>query len=297
MTLELLIQILCEAGTKWNLVNYSASGPSIYALNPEEIDAYPLFFISPTESVSVGKNTTDFGFTIYYCDRLLEDSSNETQIYSTGVDSLTNFLRQMKGIDGIVDVEYPRIRMFTNSEKMQDRLAGAYTTVVITALNASNCPVFFGSDGVPSGGYMPYPYSGGGAQGPQGARGEQGPQGEQGIQGPQGERGADGIEGPQGSQGIEGPQGVQGTRGVDGSDGQQGPQGDRGAEGAEGPQGEQGIQGPQGEQGIQGPQGATGVVDYTNVVSSTTVNAIWTGSAAAYGQISPKDPKTLYIVQ
>lgn len=143
MTLEYLIQVLCEAGIKWNLVNYAASGPSIYALNPEEIDAYPLFFISPTESVTVKKNTTDYGFTIYFCDRLLEDSSNETQIYSTGVDSLSNFIRQIRGLNSIVDVTYPVIRLFTSSEKMQDRLAGAYTTITITALNNSNCPVYF----------------------------------------------------------------------------------------------------------------------------------------------------------
>ena len=112
-----------------------------------------------------------------------------------------------------------------------------------------------------------------GPQGPQGERGIQGPQGEQGIQGPQGERGIQGPQGEQGPQGFQGPQGIQG------------------------PQGEHGIQGPQGEQGPQGIQGPQGVVDYTNLVSSTTVNAIWTGSQGAYNQISPKDPNTLYIVQ
>ena len=95
MTLELLIQILSDFGIKRNLVNWVSAGPSIYALNPVEIKEYPLFFISPTERIEVKKNTTEYGLTIYFCDRLLEDNSNETQIYSTGAETLTNFIRQI----------------------------------------------------------------------------------------------------------------------------------------------------------------------------------------------------------
>ena len=158
MTLELLIQILSDFGLKRNLVNWVSAGPSIYSLNPVEIKKYPLLFISPTERIEVGKNTTEYGLTIYFCDRLLDGNINETQIYSTGAETLTNFLRQIVNIEGIVEVTNPSIRMFTSSEKMQDRLAGAYTTVTITVLNTSNCPTYFDSEGRAIGSYLPAGY-------------------------------------------------------------------------------------------------------------------------------------------
>lgn len=158
MTLELLIQVLCEFGLKRNLVNYASSGPSIYALNPEDIKCYPLFFISPTERINVGKNTTEYGLTIYFADRLLDDSSNETQIFSVGAETLTNFIRQISELEGIVEVGDPSIRLFTNSEKMQNRLAGAYTTVIITVLNEVGCPTYFDSEGQAIGSFLPAGY-------------------------------------------------------------------------------------------------------------------------------------------
>lgn len=158
MTLELLANILTEFALKRNLVNYASFGPSIYELNPKDIVAYPILFLSPTETINVGKNTTTYGFTFYFIDRLLEDSSNETQIFSIGADTLTNFLRQIKDFDWAVEVSDPSIRLFTNSEKMQDRCAGAYTTVNLTVLNDANCPIYFASDGTPIGNYLPAGY-------------------------------------------------------------------------------------------------------------------------------------------
>lgn len=143
MTLEYLIQVLCDLAIKHNLVNWASAGPSVYGLNPVEIKDYPLFFISPTERIEVRKNTTQYGLTIYYIDRLLEDNSNEIQIYSVAADSITNFLRQIRELDSVVEASDPSIRLFTQSEKMQDRVAGGYTTVNITVLNNNNCPVYF----------------------------------------------------------------------------------------------------------------------------------------------------------
>ena len=158
MTLELLANALTEFALRRNLVNYAAFGPSVYALNPEEVRDYPLCFLSPTERIEVGKNTTIYGLTIYFIDRLLEDNSNETQIYSIAADTLTNFLRQVKDFEWVVDISDPSIRLFTQSEKMQDRCAGGFCTVNITVLNNSNCPVYFDVDGTPIGSYVPSQY-------------------------------------------------------------------------------------------------------------------------------------------
>ena len=158
MTLELLANALTEFALRRNLVNYAAFGPSVYALNPEDIKAYPVMFLSPTERIEVGKNTTIYGLTIYFIDRLLEDNSTETQIYSIAADTLTNFLRQVKDFEWVVDISDPSIRLFTQSEKMQDRCAGGFCTVNITVLNNSNCPVYFDVDGTPIGSYVPSQY-------------------------------------------------------------------------------------------------------------------------------------------
>lgn len=145
MTLQTLLNIASELGIRENLVNFCANGPSVYALNPEEIKNYPLFFLSPTDNTVVGKTQTRYGITVYYMDRLLEDSSNETQIDSVAIETLRNFLKQLENEDGIVEISEPSIRLFTSSEKMLDRVAGAYTTVNITTLNNTNCEVYLGS--------------------------------------------------------------------------------------------------------------------------------------------------------
>lgn len=155
MTLEFLLNTLCELGIHHNLVNYAAAGGSIYALNAETIKDYPFFFISPTEDILVEKSTTTYGLTIFYCDRLLQDSSNDTQVFSNGTLSLTNFIRQIRGLDGIVSVDDFNIRPFTETERLNDRLGGAYTRVRIKTLNSYNCSIIFDETGAPMGTYVP----------------------------------------------------------------------------------------------------------------------------------------------
>ena len=74
-----------------------------------------------------------FDITFYYIDRLLEDYSNDIDIFSSAIENLQNLLNGVKTIAGVVDVEDTyTIRNFANTEKMNDRLAGAYAQVRIT---------------------------------------------------------------------------------------------------------------------------------------------------------------------
>lgn len=155
MSLELLLQSLGDLAIRYNLVNYSAAGPSIYMLNPRTIDSYPILFISPTDDIRIGKNITTYGLTLYYLERLLADSENETQIFSNAVLTLSNFLRQVKSLDGIVDVGDYSVRLFTETEKMADRVAGGYARVEISVLNTLNCSIWFDETGAPMGTYIP----------------------------------------------------------------------------------------------------------------------------------------------
>ena len=155
MTLELLLNELCNLGIRHNLVNYAAAGGSIYLLNSETIDSYPYFFFSPTDDIRIEKNFTTYGLTVFYVDRLLADNSNDTQIYSTATLAITNLLRQAKAFEGIVEIGDYNIRVFSETEKMADKVNGAYARVNITTLNSFNCAVYYDETGAPLGTYIP----------------------------------------------------------------------------------------------------------------------------------------------
>lgn len=155
MSLELLLNIICDLALKRNLVGYAAAGPSIYRLNAETIRDYPFIFVSPTNNVVTRKNFTDYTLTLFYVDRLLLDSANETHIFSIANDTLVNLLRQLKQLEGIVDISEPTVRLFTETEKMSDRCAGGYTDITITVLNDAECPVIMDETGEMIGTYIP----------------------------------------------------------------------------------------------------------------------------------------------
>ena len=140
MSIERLLDTLGTLAVKNNLINWAGYGGSVYEINTATIEDYPILFLSPTDDIRVGKYFTTYGLTIYYIDRLLGDNSNDTQIFSAGELTLANFMRQVRHLEGIVRVEDEyTIRLFTETEKMNDRCAGAYARVRITVLNDVNC--------------------------------------------------------------------------------------------------------------------------------------------------------------
>lgn len=155
MSLEFLLNELCELGIRHNLVNYTAAGGSIYQLNSETIDSYPFFFFSPTEDIRIEKNFTTYGLVVFYVDRLIGDNMNDTQVYSNGTLAIQNLMRQVKAMDGIVGVDDYSIRVFSETEKMADKVNGAYARVNITTLNSYNCSIYFDETGAPMGTYVP----------------------------------------------------------------------------------------------------------------------------------------------
>ena len=154
MGLELLLNELCELAVRCNLVNYAAAGGSIYELNAETIKDYPFIFVSPTDEVEVGQSTLTYGLTLFYCDRLLSDASNDTQIYSVALDTLKNYIAQISELSYVVNVDDYNIRIFSETHKMADYLNGAYARVRITVLESA-CPTYFDETGAPIGTYIP----------------------------------------------------------------------------------------------------------------------------------------------
>lgn len=155
MTLEFLLNELCDLGIRHNLVNYAAAGGSVYFLNSETIQDYPYFFFSPTEDIRIEKNFTTYGISVFYVDRLIGDNMNDTQVYSNGTLAIQNLMRQVKAMDGVVGVDDYNIRVFSETEKMADKVNGAYARVNITTLNSYNCSIYFDETGAPMGTYIP----------------------------------------------------------------------------------------------------------------------------------------------
>ena len=156
MTLETLIYNIGELALKNNLVNAYFAGGSLYELNSEIINEYPIIFLTPAGDHTVKENTTRFSLTIYYADRLWDDDRNETDICSAAIETLKNLMRQISYLDWVAYVqEEPSIRLFTETERMNDRVAGAYMQVWVEILNASTCPEFLDELGRPMGNYIP----------------------------------------------------------------------------------------------------------------------------------------------
>ena len=156
MTLEQLEYQIGEIALKNNLVNAYFAGGSLYELNAEVINEYPVIFLTPAGDHTVKENTTRFSLTIYYVDRLWDDDRNETDICSAAIETLKNIMRQINYLDWVAYVEdEPVIRLFTETERMSDRVAGAYMNVWVETLNASTCPEFLDELGRPMGNYIP----------------------------------------------------------------------------------------------------------------------------------------------
>lgn len=140
MNLKNLLKAIGEMGKSQRLVNYSAAGTSLDQINGMEIRWYPLLFSSPTGIHMVYQNTTTFDITMYYVDRLLTDYSNDIDIFSSAIENLKNIINGIKDIPGVLEVEDGyEIRNFTNTEKMNDSLAGAYAQVKIKVANEDLC--------------------------------------------------------------------------------------------------------------------------------------------------------------
>ena len=140
MTLKQLLTNIGELGKAQQLINFSAAGTSLAQINPLDVAWYPLLFLSPTGTHIVTENTTKFSITLYYVDRLLEDYSNDIDIFSSSVSNLENLITGIKLIPGVVGVEDNySIRNFANPEKMNDSLAGAYAEVQITVVRDTIC--------------------------------------------------------------------------------------------------------------------------------------------------------------
>lgn len=140
MTLDFLLKTIGQIAINNKLVNYYAAGGSIYELNALDIKDYSLIYVSPTGNHETTGNYTSYQLTLFYIDRLTDDSSNEVQIFSTGVEVIKDLVRKIGDLSDVLSVSNQYIiQNFTETEKMSDRCAGAYATVSVTVMENYSC--------------------------------------------------------------------------------------------------------------------------------------------------------------
>lgn len=140
MNLEQLIAKVGDYAITHKLVNWYAGGANVYDINNGEIRDYAVVYFSPTGNHTVTENITTFSVTVYYIDRLIDDSSNDTQIFSTGIEVLKQIIRGISDIEDVLGIsDSYTITNFTETFKMADKCAGAYATLEITVKNENSC--------------------------------------------------------------------------------------------------------------------------------------------------------------
>lgn len=121
--------------------NFAAEG-DVYDLNDKTIKDYPAMLIS-----GVGPHTDTgklfrYRITLFYFDRLTADDSNSTQIYSTGIESLKNFINALRHDEYILkvsdEIQYVPFSG-VEAQVLSDRTVGVYCTLDITVKNNTTC--------------------------------------------------------------------------------------------------------------------------------------------------------------
>lgn len=140
MTLDSLIKTIGQLAINNKLVNWYGGGGSLYEINSLDIKDYALIYVSPTGNHTATANYTEYQLTIFYMDRLMDDNSNDVQIFSTGVEVLKHLVREIGNLNDVLSISNSyTIQNFTETEKMSDRCAGAYATLNVTVMENYSC--------------------------------------------------------------------------------------------------------------------------------------------------------------
>lgn len=142
MTLLELTDAIEDLALSSPIIHYADSGADVYDLNNRTVVDYPAVYIMPDGVHTVGKNTTQYHLTIFYIDRQTADNTNTEQVFSTGIRELSNLVRGIRDIEGVLAIsDTASVQNFINTEqeKLSDVCAGAYIITTVTVSNDSAC--------------------------------------------------------------------------------------------------------------------------------------------------------------
>lgn len=99
----------------------------VFRLNSDPDTAYGVFaFTQGQHRANLDNDMMTYVFTLFYVDRLTEDSGNEVEVQSTGVSTLANIIRTLADDFGVYTWTVD-----TFNQRFKDLCAGAFAAVSI----------------------------------------------------------------------------------------------------------------------------------------------------------------------
>lgn len=99
----------------------------VFRLNAMASVKYGVFaFTQGQHRANIDTGVTTFTFSLFYVDRLTEDASNEVEVQSVGIETLTNIIQTLADEFGVGPWT-----INTFNQRFADLCAGAYATVAV----------------------------------------------------------------------------------------------------------------------------------------------------------------------
>lgn len=143
MTYKSLAYKICDVAIHNKLLNYAIEG-DVAELNSLNIKEYPLFLVQGNGPHTDRGNTMTYGLTFFFFDRALNDFSNSTDAYSSGIEILKNLIKLLKNDEEILEISdeisYHPFKA-TDTKVLSDNAFGVYAELQITVINDTQCAI------------------------------------------------------------------------------------------------------------------------------------------------------------
>lgn len=113
----------------------------VFRLNSKPDVKYGVFaWTQGTHYESLAGDTTRYGLTLFYVDRLTSDKRNQLEVQSTGILTLGNIIRRVA--ESGIEAEEWQYQTF--NQRFTDECAGAFATVTFAVQGGGECAETFG---------------------------------------------------------------------------------------------------------------------------------------------------------
>lgn len=143
MTYKELSYKICDIAIHNKLFNYALEG-DVAEINSLNITEYPIFLMSGIGPHTDNGSIMRYHVVFYFFDRALNDFSNSTDAYSTGIETLKNIIKLIRNDEDIINVSdelsfYPF--KATDTKVLSDNCFGVYVELDISVLNDTLCAI------------------------------------------------------------------------------------------------------------------------------------------------------------
>lgn len=141
MTLQQVIKVIEVLASNQPAVNMIVR-EDIFRLNAAPDARYGVFaWLQGQHTGAIDDGLVRYRFDFFYADRLTEDLGNQVEVQSTGIEVLTNIIRQLDDHGITAEGDYA-FRAF--NQRFHDECAGVFCEVTLAVPVGSACPESFG---------------------------------------------------------------------------------------------------------------------------------------------------------